>query len=96
MDLSTVRDRQSAKAGYREAVVNDQRWIHRNQLKRGMYVCELDVPWENTPFMFQGFWLDTQKQVEEVQAHCEYVLVRIEKIAKKSLSSYKRMCGSTR
>jgi hypothetical protein len=96
MDLSSVRNRQSAKAGYRESVVSDERWIHRNQLQRGMYVAELDVPWENTPFMFQGFWLDTQKQVEQVQAHCEYVLVRTEKIAKKSLSSYKRLCGATR
>jgi len=96
MDLSSVRNRQASKSGYREAVVTDQRWIHRNQLKRGMYVVELDVPWENTPFMFQGFFLDTQKQVDQVQAHCEYVLVKTEKIARKSLTSYKRMCGAVK
>ncbi|MBX2825361.1 MAG: DUF3391 domain-containing protein [Gammaproteobacteria bacterium] len=96
MDLSSVRNRQAAQQGYRESVVSDQRWVHRNQLKRGMYVVELDVPWENTPFMFQGFFLDNQKQVDQVQAHCEYALVKTEKIARKSLNSYKRMCGAVK
>lgn len=40
-----------------------------------MYVCELDRPWTDTPFLYQGFFLDTREQIEEIQRHCEYVFV---------------------
>ncbi|MEM7292997.1 MAG: DUF3391 domain-containing protein, partial [Pseudomonadota bacterium] len=29
--------------------------VHVSELKLGMYVRELDRPWEETSFMFQGF-----------------------------------------
>lgn len=91
MNIST-----SSNKDYNQAVVTNQRWIHRNQLKCGMYVCALDVPWESTSFMFQGFFVETPEQVIEVQGQCEYVQVRTEKVAKKPMNSYKRMCGATR
>lgn len=45
------------------------------ELKLGMYVCELDRPWTDTPFLYQGFFLDTDEQLAEVRKYCEYVFV---------------------
>src|SRR6266850_1442838 len=33
------------------------------ELKMGMYVAELDRPWTETPFMFQGFYLESDEQL---------------------------------
>src|SRR5258708_19982732 len=44
-----------------------------------MYVAELDRPWTDTPFMFQGFYLRTDKQLETVKKFCQPVSVDREK-----------------
>jgi HD-GYP domain-containing protein (c-di-GMP phosphodiesterase class II) len=44
-------------------------------LKIGMYVCELDRPWLDSPFLFQGFMLATRADIEAVQKVCEYVYI---------------------
>ncbi len=44
-------------------------------LKVGMFVADLDRPWMDTPFMLQGFVLENQEQVAQVQAQCQWVLV---------------------
>lgn len=43
-------------------------------LKPGMFVYELDRPWVDTPFLFQGFNVDAD-QIEELGRHCKYVYV---------------------
>jgi HD-GYP domain-containing protein (c-di-GMP phosphodiesterase class II) len=45
------------------------------ELKFGMYVAELDRPWTDTPFKFQGFVLENQEQIEILQKHCKVVFV---------------------
>ena len=45
------------------------------QLKIGMYVCEVDRPWRETPFLFQGFPLLTAADIQAVQACCQYVFI---------------------
>lgn len=45
------------------------------ELRLGMYVEELDRPWEGTPFLFQGFPIRTQEELEQLRGHCEYVYV---------------------
>jgi HD-GYP domain-containing protein (c-di-GMP phosphodiesterase class II) len=42
-----------------------------------MYVCELDRPWLETPFLFQGFELKTPEDIEAVRQHCQYVYIDI-------------------
>ncbi len=37
--------------------------ISVNELKFGMYVYELDRPWTDTPFVFQGFVLKSDEQI---------------------------------
>ena len=46
-----------------------------NELKLGMYVAELDRPWTETPFRFQGFVLERAEQIEVLQKHCKKVFV---------------------
>lgn len=46
-----------------------------SQLKIGMYVAELDRPWLGTPFLMQGFLIEEQAQIEQLQALCQTVQV---------------------
>jgi HD-GYP domain-containing protein (c-di-GMP phosphodiesterase class II) len=49
------------------------------ELQFGMYIAELDRPWTDTPFMFQGFVLGTQKQLDVLKKYCATVLVDTER-----------------
>ena len=44
-------------------------------LQIGMFVAELDRPWLDTPFLFQGFLIETDDQIAELRLFCQYVLV---------------------
>ena len=46
-----------------------------------MYVAELDRPWTDTPFMFQGFMLSTQQQLDALKKYCATVIVDLERSA---------------
>ena len=50
-----------------------------NELLIGMYVCELDKPWEDSSFIFQGFLIDNEKIRQKVIDECDYVYIDIEK-----------------
>lgn len=41
----------------------------------GMYVSELDRPWDDTSFLFQGFMIETKGDLSEVQKACKFVYV---------------------
>ncbi len=40
-----------------------------------MFVCELDRPWVETPFLFQGFEIHTNDELEELTHLCQYVFI---------------------
>ena len=44
-------------------------------LRPGMYVSELDRPWTETPFLFQGLAIESYSQIEELARYCDYVFV---------------------
>jgi len=48
-------------------------------LQWGMYVYELDRPWTDTPFTFQGFVLRSQDQLETLRKFCQHVFVDTER-----------------
>ena len=48
-------------------------------LKFGMFVARLDRPWTETPFVFQGFVLSTEQQLEALKKYCKVVYVDPEK-----------------
>jgi putative nucleotidyltransferase with HDIG domain len=49
--------------------------IHPVQLQLGMYVCMLDRPWLETPFLFQGFLLSHDDDLFALRSLCDYVYV---------------------
>ncbi len=48
-------------------------------LEFGMYVAKLDRPWTETPFVYQGFVLKTEQQIEALKKYCKVVYVDPEK-----------------
>lgn len=55
------------------------REIPVEELQLGMYVSKLDRPWTETPFVFQGFILRSQKQIDVMKKFCARVFVDPEK-----------------
>src|SRR5882672_6831409 len=53
----------------------ERRQIPVGELQFGMYVAELDRPWTETPFMYQGFHLSTDEQLAMLKKHCTHVFV---------------------
>ncbi|HEY5683507.1 MAG TPA: HD-GYP domain-containing protein [Sulfuricaulis sp.] len=49
--------------------------INVQDLKVGMYVRELDRPWRETPFLFQGFEIRDEDEIRELRRYCQYVLI---------------------
>ena len=41
----------------------------------GMYVCDLDRSWLESPFLIQGFYIKDNHDVDTVRDVCEYVFV---------------------
>jgi putative nucleotidyltransferase with HDIG domain len=50
-----------------------------HDLKKGMYVSELDRPWLDTPFLFQGFRITNSDEIKEISDLCDFVFVETEK-----------------
>lgn len=44
-------------------------------LEKGMYVAELDRPWLGTPFLFQGFEIRSEAEIDELKRYCQWVYV---------------------
>ncbi len=44
-------------------------------LKIGMFVSDLDRPWLDTPFLLQGFLIETDEEIAKLKYHCQYVIV---------------------
>lgn len=46
-----------------------------SQLDIGMFVCELDRPWLDSPFMLEGVLIEDEEQIATISALCEFVYV---------------------
>jgi HD-GYP domain-containing protein (c-di-GMP phosphodiesterase class II) len=66
-----------ARPGYFHAAAKQAR-IPVQALKVGMRVVELDRPWTETPFVFQGFRLENVQQIAEVAQYCREVVVEFD------------------
>ena len=55
-----------------------KRKIDVSGLRVGMYVSELDRPWLETPFLFQGFFIRSKNEIDELHEHCEFVYVDLQ------------------
>lgn len=45
------------------------------ELRIGMHVIRLDRPWEETNFLLQGFVIQRQDDIDELQRQCKYVTI---------------------
>lgn len=61
--------------------------IATKELEKGMYISELDRPWLETPFLFQGFVLRTGEELQALREYCRYVYVDEEKGAASSAAT---------
>lgn len=50
-----------------------------SQLKKGMFVSELDRPWTETSFLLQGVLIEGAEEISEFQQSCEHVFIDAEK-----------------
>ena len=50
-----------------------------SELRFGMYIAELDRPWTETSFRFQGFVLSSEQQLEALKKYCQTVVVDSER-----------------
>ncbi len=57
----------------------ERQQLQIDQLQFGMYVAELDRPWTDTPFMYQGFHLRTEAQLSTLRKFCKHVFVDLER-----------------
>jgi HD-GYP domain-containing protein (c-di-GMP phosphodiesterase class II) len=57
----------------------DRRKVEVGELAFGMYVAELDRPWTDTPFMFQGFLLSTEQQLNALKKFCKHVFIDLKR-----------------
>lgn len=49
--------------------------VKPQDLQMGMYVAELDRPWLESPFLFQGFHITNEEELAELRSLCEFVYV---------------------
>ncbi|NOR79264.1 MAG: DUF3391 domain-containing protein [Methyloprofundus sp.] len=76
------------------ASVLDQVYTRVSDLRIGMYVSKLDRPWTETSFKFQGFLIETEKELINLRKTCEYVYIDITK-QKQILSNVKSNSDDT-
>lgn len=53
--------------------------IAAHQVAKGMYVANLDRPWIETPFPFQGFLVQREIEIRHIQDFCAHVFIDVEK-----------------
>ncbi len=51
-----------------------------------MYVAELDRPWRETPFLFQGFEIHTLEELDRLKSLCKHVYIETEPLYDKVLA----------
>src|SRR5690606_31863982 len=49
--------------------------VDTDDLELGMFVAELDRPWLESPFLFQGFLIENEQDLATLRDVCEYVFV---------------------
>jgi HD-GYP domain-containing protein (c-di-GMP phosphodiesterase class II) len=53
--------------------------IDVSKLAEGMYVSKLDRPWLETPFIFQGFEIREQEEIDMLQRYCSVVYIDVDR-----------------
>ena len=49
--------------------------VNISSLKIGMYVSNLDRPWIDTPFLLEGFHIETEDDIDTLNKYCSFVFI---------------------
>lgn len=49
--------------------------IPASAIKKGMFVAQLDRPWLESPFMLQGFLVETDEEIDQLSAFSQFVYI---------------------
>lgn len=66
-----------------------------NQLKIGMYVCQLDRPWAETGFPLQGLYIKDQSDIDLLAKYCQFVCIDEQRSRATSQSHLKPLSATT-
>jgi len=58
-------------------LLNKRTKIETANLERGMFVAQLDRPWLETPFLFQGFEIREDSELKTLRQFCRHVYIDI-------------------
>lgn len=64
--------------------------VAARDLTLGAFVAELDRPWLDTPFLLQGFLVDSQVELDTLRKYCSYVYVDLEQSSPEVAESLRR------
>ncbi len=77
---------QPKKAAQPKPPVQSHFRIPAGKLTLGMWVAQLDKPWVDTPFLIQGFEIDSEAELKNLRACCKYAYVDLN-LSKPSVAS---------
>ena len=75
MALATLPHRWTPPAATGPAGVENLVRVDVSRLELGLFVAELDRPWMDTPFLIQGFLVDSAIELTTLQRYCSHVYV---------------------
>ena len=56
-------------------LLNNEIKVEVDYVSFGMYVSALDIPWEQSRFIFKGFLIEEDKELKEIRRVCKYIIV---------------------
>ena len=56
-------------------LLNNEIKVEAEDVSLGMYVTALDIPWEQSRFIFKGFLIEEEKELNEIRKVCKYIIV---------------------
>jgi putative nucleotidyltransferase with HDIG domain len=56
-------------------LLNNEIKVEVDHVSFGMYVSALDIPWEQSRFIFKGFLIEEDKELKEIRRVCKYIIV---------------------
>lgn len=69
----------SSHAASRSTTAHRHVRILTDEVGFGMYVAALDRPWTDTPFLMQGFVVDSEIELSTLHRYCRYVFVDLDR-----------------
>ena len=64
-----------------------------SELRLGMYVSELDIPWLESPFLFQGFVIESPEQLDQLHEVCRSVTVDMKRSSDKQATDWSHVAA---